>query len=123
MINATRKDDQIVFLELNPDPLIASIAHIEKSLTIPDVSNLFILMQVLVKEHLDFIFVHIAHLLWRDGDHVPVLVAALDRELVNLAFIGNSIIEDTDLLELIHRHIAATVVRLTLVTLRIQLAS
>jgi hypothetical protein len=34
-------------------------------------------MQVLVEERLDFLLVDIAHLLWRNSDHVAVLVTSV----------------------------------------------
>jgi hypothetical protein len=69
--------NQIILLQLYTDPLITLTSHIKEPRTIPDISDLLVLMQVLVEERLDFLLVDIAHLLWRNSDHVAVLVTSV----------------------------------------------
>lgn len=69
--------NQIILLQKDPNPLIALTSHIKESRAIPDVSNLLILVQVLVEEALDLLFVDSAHLLWGNSDDIAVLVVPL----------------------------------------------
>lgn len=63
--NPRWQNNQIVLLKSNPHPLAAFNAapNIEEPVSIKDVPDLFVLMQVLVEEHAHFFLVHIAHLL------------------------------------------------------------
>jgi hypothetical protein len=111
--------NHVVLLQPDPDPRIALTPDIKESSAIPDVSYLFVLVQVLVEEHLDLLLVDVAHLLWRHSDYVAVLVASLESKLVDICNIGESIVEDSQLFKVFLRNLSTGVVEFPLVdTLR-----
>jgi hypothetical protein len=55
-------------------------------------------MQVLMKERLDLLLIHIAHLLRRDGNQVAILVASLGGQLVDIFLVGDVVVEDAEIL-------------------------
>jgi len=83
MIDARRQDDQIVLLQLDPDPVVSFTPHIEEALPIQYVPDFLVLVQVLIEEHLDLVLINSAHLLRRDCDLISVLVAAVLGYLIN----------------------------------------
>jgi hypothetical protein len=91
---------------LNPDPFITLASDIEESSTITDVSDLLVLVQVLIEEHLDLFLVDIAHLLWGNGDHIAVLVTSLQSKLIDICLIGESVVEDAKLREVLRGYFA-----------------
>lgn len=97
MIDSCRQDDQIVLLQPDSDPVVSFTPHIEETLSIQDVPDFLVLVQVLVKEHLDLILVHSAHLLGRDGDLISVLVAAVLGDLIDGRHRGTVMVEDSEL--------------------------
>ena len=84
VINSRRQDNQIVFLESNAHPVIRLGANVEESLPVEDVADLFVFMEVLVEEHLDFFFVYGAHFVGADDDLVSVLVGAVLGDFVEM---------------------------------------
>ena len=81
MINPRRQNEQIPLLQPDPHPLLISLLpHIKIPGAIQDISDLLVLVHVLVEERLDLVLVDIAHCGRRDGDFIPVLVAARARE-------------------------------------------
>ena len=104
---------------MNPDPFISLASDIEESSTITDVSDLLVLMQVLIEEHLDLFLVDIAHLLWGNGDYIAVLVASLQSKLIDICLVGESVVENAKLREVLGGYIATGIMELALVTLRV----
>lgn len=76
MVDATWEDDQVTPLKPNPHPVISLTSNIKETCTVEDITNLLILMQVFMEETLDLLLIDVAHLLWRDGNFIPVLVVA-----------------------------------------------
>lgn len=109
--------DQIILLQPNSHPLIALTPHIEEARPIPDVSDLLVLMQMLMKERFDLLLIDIPHLLWRHGNHIAVLVATLAGQPVNVGLVCEAIVEDTELLEIFGADVATRIVEFALVTL------
>ena len=83
MIDPRRQDNHIVLPQSNPDPLIALTPNIEKPLTVQDIPDLLVLVQVFVEEHLDLLLVDRAHLLRTHGDLVAVLVRPVAGDAVH----------------------------------------
>lgn len=77
MIDPRRQYNQITLLQPNPHPIIALTPDIEKPRAIENVPNLLVLVEMLVEETLHLLFVDVAHFFGRNGDLIPVLVAAL----------------------------------------------
>ena len=109
--------DQIVFLQLNSNPLIAPTPHIKEARSVPDVPNLLVLMQMLVEERLDLLLVDIAHLLGRNGDYISVLVASLAGKLIDVCDVCEAEVEDAQLLEVFGADVASGVMEFALVAL------
>jgi len=76
MVNTTGQDDQVALPQPDPHPVVSLAAHIEVTGAVENVPDLLVLVQVLVEEALDLLFVDVAHLFWRDCDLVSVLVVA-----------------------------------------------
>jgi hypothetical protein len=76
MINPRRQYQQIILLQPNPDPRIILTPHIKEPISIKDISNLLIFMQMFRKEGFHFFLVDGAHLFGADGDFIAVFVAA-----------------------------------------------
>ena len=95
--DARWEDNQVVLFQADTHPLIGQTPYIKESFAIHDVPNLLVLVQVLVEEHLNFFFVHVAHLVGRDDDLVPVLVGALIGDLIDFCHGWTAVIEDTEL--------------------------
>lgn len=117
MINACRQDDQIILDKLDANPLVALVAHVKVPGTIANVPDLLVLVQVLVEELAHLRLVDGPHLLGRDDDLVPVLVAALRRQGVYALDIWEPEVKDADLFKLRDCHFLAGVVGEALVTL------
>lgn len=92
MVNPCRKNDQVIRLQEDAHPLVALVTDIEVSMTIPDVPNFLVLMQVLVEKALDLLLVDIPHLLGRNGDLVTVLVPALFGQLVDVLNVAEVVV-------------------------------
>jgi hypothetical protein len=116
MVDARRQDEQIVLLELNTDPVVVFASNVEIPLAAPDISDLFIFVEMLVEEGLDFFFVNVAHLLWRDIDFIPVLIAPLLGKLVYAREVGEVVVVNSQFAERIDIDGAAGIVGKPLVT-------
>jgi len=107
--------DQVILLQLYPNPLVALTSNIEESSTIPNISNLLILMQVFIEEHLDLFFIDIAHFLRGNRDYIAILVASLQCELIDISDIRKSVVEDSKLRKIFLRNFPTGIVEFTLV--------
>lgn len=105
--NTCRKNYQIALFQPDPDPIIGSIPYIKEAIAFEYISNFFVFVEVLVEEHLHFLFVNGAHLLWRDNDLIPVLVGSLGGDLVDRGDRRAVVIEDSELGEIIGAHFAS----------------
>lgn len=76
MVDSSRHDHQIALLQSDTHPIVVFTAHIEVSTTTEDVSDLLVLVQVLVEEVLDLLFVA-RQCCWADLNLVSVLVLSL----------------------------------------------
>lgn len=94
MIDPGRHDHEIVLVKLNAHPVVVLASAIKVPPTIEDISYLLVLVDVLVEEHLHFVFVGGTHLLWGDCDLVAVLVAALGGDFVDVGDVGVVVVED-----------------------------
>lgn len=93
MINARRQYQQIILLHSNPNPCIILTPDIKEPISIQNVSNLFIFMQMLRKEGFHFLFVYGAHLFGRDGDFIAVFVAAFSGQGVDGGEFGEVVVD------------------------------
>ena len=84
MVNSRRKHNQIALLKPDPHPIITLAPNIEKPRAIKNVSDLLILVQMLVEETLDLLFVDVSHLLRGHSDFVPVLVITLLGQRIHI---------------------------------------
>jgi hypothetical protein len=98
MVNSRRQNNQIAFLEPNSHPVVTLAPNIKVTRTIQNVPDLLILMQMLVEERLHLLFVDVAHLLWADGDFIPVLVAAGCSNRFDAGDFRDAVVDDTELL-------------------------
>lgn len=106
-----------MFLQLDPHPIIPLTPNIKIATAIQDVPDLFIFMQVLIEEHLDFLFINITHRRWGDRNLIAILVVTLRCEGVHVVQIGEVEVHDAKLGEVVGINCAAGVVGLTLVAL------
>lgn len=90
-----RQDNQILLLQSNPNPFVLRIPDIEEAIAIENISDLFILVKVLIEEHLHLLFVHIAHLVWRHNYLVSVFIRPFGGDLVNISHRGTVMVEDS----------------------------
>ena len=84
MVNPGRHDHEVVLVQLNPDPLVVLATDVEIATAVKNVADLFVFVDVLVEEHLDFCLVDVTHGGWRDGDLVAVFVAPLRSQTVHV---------------------------------------
>lgn len=117
VVDAGRQDDQVIFFELDANPLVAFVAHIKVAIAVADVANLLIFVQVLAKETLHLGLVGITECLGRDLDLVAVLVTTFNGQLVGICHIGDVVVEDAETLESVGADGLARVMRQTLVAL------
>lgn len=94
-----------------------TIPHVEEAITIDYVSDLFILVEVLVKEHLYFFLVYWAHLLWRYNDLVSILVRPLRGNVVNRRYRRAVVVKDAELAEVVRAYSAPRIMVFTLIAL------
>ena len=117
VVDTSRQDDQIILAQPNPNPLVLLAPNIKVTLSIADIANLLVFMQMLTEKSLYFLLVDVAQGLWRNADLIAVLVSArrgygIDR------FDGRAVtVEDTDGLEVGFGNGTSRVVGFTLVTL------
>lgn len=117
MINPGRKNNQIILTQPNTHPFILLPTHIKVPLSIANVPNLLVLMQMLTKERLHLLLVDVAHGLRRDADFVAVLVATFSGQGVDEVDGWAVAVEDADGLEVGLGDGATGVVGLALVAL------
>jgi hypothetical protein len=92
VVNTSRKYKKVVFLEPYPDPLIIFAPDIKVALTAPNVPNFLVFMQMLIKEHFDFVFVHVSHSLRRNRDFITVFVPTINGQLVYICNIRKTVV-------------------------------
>lgn len=68
---------------MNSEPFVSFVPDVEVTVTLEDVPDLLVFMEVLIEEHLDLVLVHITHCRWRDCNHVPIFIVALRSQLVH----------------------------------------
>jgi hypothetical protein len=101
MVNPSRHDHEIVLVQLDPDPPIVLVAHVKVAAAVENVANLFVLVDMLVEEHLDLFLVDVAHGGRRDGDLVAVPVAPLSGEAVHVLHGREVEVRDSELREIL----------------------
>ena len=116
MIDTRRHDHKIALFKRNAHPIILLATHIEESAAIDDVANLLVLVQVLVEEGFDLLFV-VGEGFGRDGDLVAVLVGAFRGDAVYVVQRAEVVVHDAEFREVVAAYFAAGVVRLALVAL------
>jgi hypothetical protein len=117
MVYAARQDNQVTLLEIDPDPVIGLAPDIEKPGTVEDVTDLFVLVQMLVEEALHLLFVDVSHLFWGDCDFIPILVVARCSEFINFSLRANVVVQNAQLRQVSWVYRTAGVVWLALVAL------
>ena len=117
MEDSRRQNDQVVLFQPNSYPSILRVPDIKKSIPIKDVSDLFIFVQVLVEEHLHFLFVHGAHFVGRDSNFISVLVRALGGNFVDVGDGRAVVIKDAEFREVVGVDCTAGVMVETLIAL------
>ena len=88
-----------VFQPLDPNPVVVSTAYVKEARAVKDVTNLFILMQMLVEKHFDLVFVS-GEGGRGNNDFVSVLVVSRRRQLVHVFNAGEVEVKDPELREL-----------------------
>lgn len=83
MVDTSRKNNHIVLVQEDTNPLILLAADIEVSFSIKDIADLLVLVQVLGEEHLDLLLVDIAHGLRGHADLVAILVPTLCGKFID----------------------------------------
>lgn len=83
VVNTSRKNNHIILVQTDTDPLILLAAHIEISFAVEDIADLLVLVQVLSEEHLHLFLVDIAHSLRGDAHLIAILVPALRGKLIH----------------------------------------
>lgn len=96
VVDSRGHDHQIMLLQLDPHPVIILASDVKISAAINNISDLFVLVQVLVEKVLDLLLVYIAHCSGRDGDFVTVLVPALGGDRVHIVDVGVVEVEDAE---------------------------
>lgn len=117
MVDARRQDDQITLLQPDSDPIVALAPDIKETCAIENVSDFFVLVQVLMEKALHLLFVDVAHLLRRYGDFISVLVAALLCKCVDIVVRADMLIDYAKVGEIAWVDTAPRVVREALVAL------
>lgn len=64
MVDTSRQDDQIILAQPNPNPLILLAPNIKVTLSVPDIANLLVFVQMLTEERLYFLLIDVAQGLW-----------------------------------------------------------
>lgn len=117
VVDARRQDDEIILLDTDTHPLVLDAADIEEAVSVQDVADLLVLVQVLLEKGLHFLLIDGAHLLRGDDDLIAVLVAAFLRKGIDLSNVGATTVEDTKRGQVGFVHGAARVMRFALVAL------
>jgi hypothetical protein len=92
-VHTTRENEQIAGLQAHSDPFITFVPDVEIPMSLQNIADLLVLVQVLVEETLDLVLVNRSHGLRRDSDHITVLVMALGGQLVHGFGVGEMIVE------------------------------
>lgn len=117
MVNARRKNQQIILDQTNAHPVIILATNIKEPFPVQNIPNLLVLMQMLMEKRLYFFLVNVAHFLGRDGDFVAVFVAAVAGESVDVGDLRALAVDDAEGFEVAGVDFAARVVVFTLVAL------
>jgi hypothetical protein len=118
MIDPRRQNDQIIFHQPDPHPLVLLAADIKEALSVEDVTDLLVLMEMLVEKHLDLLLIHVAHFLGRNGDLIAILVRSVVGDGVDRGYGWAAVVKDTEGGEVGRVDGAAGVMVEALVTLR-----
>lgn len=95
MVDTRGENDQIVLHQLDAHPLVLLATDVKVSLTVPDVADFLVLVEMLVEEHLHLLLVHIAHGLGGHGDLIAVLVSALGGQGIDVLDFRAVLVENT----------------------------
>ena len=117
VVDTSRQDDQIILAQPNPNPFIFLTPDIKVTLSVADIANLLVFMQMLAEERLYFLLVDVAHGLWRNADFIAVLVSALRGNGIDGLDGWAVAVDDADGLEVGCVNGTARVVGFALVTL------
>jgi hypothetical protein len=117
MVDTSRKNDQVILHQLDPDPFVLLATHVKVTLAVTDVADLLIFMQMLIEEHLHFLLVHITHRLWRNDNLIAILVPTFLGQFIDRLEGGEMVVLDSNGGEVVHRHQAAGVMGFPLVAL------
>ena len=99
MVDTSRQDDQIVLAQPDPNPFVLLAPNIKVTLSIADIANLLVFMQMLTEERLYLLLVDVSQGLWRNADLIAVLVSALRGYGID-GFDGRAVmVDDTEGLE------------------------
>lgn len=60
MVDASRKNDQVILLDIDADPFVPFAANIEVPIAVQNPADLFVFVQMFVEEHAHFLFVGVA---------------------------------------------------------------
>jgi hypothetical protein len=96
MIDTRRQNNEITLFHGDANPVVLNPTDIKIAISIEDIPNLLVLMQMLVKEHLHLILVHSAHRLRRHDALIAVLVVSFLRELVDRRNLREVPVKNTD---------------------------
>jgi hypothetical protein len=119
MVYPSGQNDQIILFKSNSNPVVALAPDIKVPCSVANPSDLFVLMQVFIEEHLHLRFVHFAHCAGTDSDLIAVLVRSLFGKVIDGGIGGVLRVQYTEILEVGWRYRPTRVVWLALVQVAI----
>ena len=84
VIDPRRQDYQIFLFHLDAHPFVAFVTHVEVSLSVKNVADFFILMQVLIEEHFNFLLIYLTHSVRGHYNLITILVPALGSNRIDI---------------------------------------
>ena len=94
MIDPRGQNDQIIFHQPDPHPLVLLAADIKEALSVENITDLLVLVEMLVEEHLDLLLIHVAHFLGRNGDLIAILVRSVVGDGVDGGYGWAAVVKD-----------------------------
>lgn len=104
-------------LNTDTNPSVIGASDVKEPLTVANITNFLILVQMLVEEGFNLFLIDLAHLLWRHNNLVSVPIAAVRSQLVDPIQIRDLVVKDTKLLQIFDGNLLARVMCQALVTL------
>lgn len=114
---ASRKDYQIFLLQPNSDPLILWVPNVEEPVPVQNIPDFFVLVKMLVEEHLYFLFVYRAHLVWRHDNLISILIRPLGGNFIDGGDGRAVVVENSELRQVVRAHGASGIMVFALVAL------